>query len=79
VSSRRPLILIAADCVLIPAVGFFILLVTAADQPTRTEKIVAAFLLGVALTLILALVTMLVMVVRRAVSAARSRRFASPS
>jgi hypothetical protein len=70
VNSRTLLILIAADCVLIPAVMFCIVFVTAADQPTRTQKIVALFLVAVLLTLILALIAMIVLILRRRTRAA---------
>jgi hypothetical protein len=65
VNSRKLLILIAADCVLIPTVMFGIVVVTAADQPTRTQLLIALFLVAVLLTLILALIAMIVLILRR--------------
>lgn len=67
------------DCVLIPTVLFCILLVTAADRPSRTQGIIAWFLVVVVTALVVALIAMIVLIVRRVAFADRTRRFANPS
>jgi ABC-type dipeptide/oligopeptide/nickel transport system permease subunit len=79
VSLRKLLALVVLDCLLIPAVLFLILLVGAADQPTRTEKIIVVSLFVLAVALAVALISLIVLVVRRLVLDARARRFAKPS